>query len=57
MTRAMDDEQRARLAAQIPLQRLGEPGDIAAAVLYLASPGASYVTGETLNVNGGMYMS
>ncbi len=57
MTRAMDDEQRARLAAQIPLQRLGEPDDIAAAVLYLASPGAGYVTGETLNVNGGMYMS
>jgi 3-oxoacyl-[acyl-carrier protein] reductase len=57
MTRAMDDEQRAKLADQIPLRRLGEPADIAAAVLYLASPGAGYVTGETLNVNGGMYMS
>src|SRR5210317_1479925 len=48
MTRAMDDEQRAKLADQIPLRRLGEPADIAAAVLYLASPGAGYVTGETL---------
>ena len=57
MTRAMDDEQRAKLADQIPLRRLGEPADIAAAVLYLASPGAVYVTGETLSVNGGMYMS
>ena len=57
MTRAMDDEQRAKLADQIPLRRLGEPADIAAAVLYLASPAAGYVTGETLNVNGGMYMS
>ncbi|MDH3895237.1 MAG: 3-oxoacyl-ACP reductase FabG, partial [Chromatiales bacterium] len=57
MTRAMDDEQRAKLADQIPLRRLGEPADIAAAVLYLASPGAGYVTGETLSVNGGMYMS
>src|SRR5210317_2497075 len=56
MTRAMDDEQRAKLADQIPLRRLGEPADIAAAVLYLASPGAGYVTGETLHVNGGMVM-
>ncbi len=57
MTRAMDDDQRAKLADQIPLRRLGDPDDIAAAVLYLASPAAGYVTGETLNVNGGMYMS
>ncbi len=57
MTRAMDEDQRARLAEQIPLRRLGDPADIAAAVLYLASPGAAYVTGETINVNGGMYMS
>ncbi len=57
MTRAMGDDQRAKLAEQIPLRRLGDPADIAAAVLYLASPGAGYVTGETLNVNGGMYMS
>ncbi len=57
MTRALSEEQRAQLAAQIPLGRLGSPDDIAAAVLYLASPAAAYVTGETLSVNGGMYMS
>ncbi len=56
MTRALSDEQRAALAGQIPLARLGAPADIAAAVLYLASPAGAYVTGETLSVNGGMYM-
>jgi 3-oxoacyl-[acyl-carrier protein] reductase len=56
MTRALSDEQRAQLATQIPLGRLGSPDDIAAAVLYLASPAGAYVTGETLSVNGGMYM-
>jgi 3-oxoacyl-[acyl-carrier protein] reductase len=56
MTRALSDEQRAGLAGQIPLARLGTPADIAAAVLYLASPAGAYVTGETLSVNGGMYM-
>jgi len=56
MTRAMDEQQRAALSAQIPLDRLGQPGDIAAAVRFLASEQASYITGETLNVNGGMYM-
>jgi 3-oxoacyl-[acyl-carrier protein] reductase len=56
MTRALSDEQRASLAGQIPLARLGAPADIAAAVLYLASPAGAYVTGETLSVNGGMYM-
>ena len=56
MTRALSEEQRAALAAQIPLGRLGSPHDIAAAVLYLASPAGAYVTGETLSVNGGMYM-
>jgi 3-oxoacyl-[acyl-carrier protein] reductase len=56
MTRALSREQREALVGQIPLARLGEPADVAAAVLFLASPGASYVTGCTLHVNGGMYM-
>jgi len=56
MTRALSDEQRTGLAATIPLGRLGTPEDIALAVLYLASPAAAYVTGETLSVNGGMHM-
>lgn len=56
MTRALDDTQRATLAAGIPLGRLGEPADIAAAVLYLVAPSGSYLTGQTLHVNGGMYM-
>jgi 3-oxoacyl-[acyl-carrier protein] reductase len=57
MTRALPDEQRKALLAQIPLGRLGKVEDIAAAVGYLASPGADYVTGTVLHVNGGMYMS
>jgi len=57
MTRALDENQRAKLIDDIPLQRLGEVADIAAAVLFLASEGASYITGHTLHVNGGMYMS
>jgi 3-oxoacyl-[acyl-carrier protein] reductase len=56
MTRALTDEQRSTLLGQIPLGRLGAPDDVAAAVLYLASEGAGYVTGSTLHVNGGMYM-
>lgn len=56
MTRALSAEQVESLKAQIPCARLGHVDDIAAAVLYLASPGASYVTGTTLPVNGGMYM-
>ncbi|MDB6092102.1 MAG: 3-oxoacyl-[acyl-carrier-protein] reductase [Gammaproteobacteria bacterium] len=56
MTRALTEEQRATLLAQIPLGRLGSASDIAATVLFLASPTASYITGETLHVNGGMYM-
>ena len=57
MTRALNEEQRTSLAAQIPLGRLGQPSDIAAAVCFLASPAAGWITGETLHVNGGMYMS
>jgi len=57
MTRALSDEQRSALLAQIPLGRLGEAADVAAAVAYLASPAASYVTGCVLHVNGGMYMA
>ena len=56
MTKALSEEHRAELAAQIPLGRLGEPEDVAQAVLFLASGAASYVTGVTLHVNGGMYM-
>jgi 3-oxoacyl-[acyl-carrier protein] reductase len=57
MTRALNDEQRAALTSQVPMARLGSVDDIAAAVLFLCSPGASYITGETLHVNGGMYMA
>lgn len=56
MTRALTEEQRAALLSNIALARLGSPLDIAQAVLFLASPAAAYVTGETLHVNGGMYM-
>ena len=56
MTKALDDKQKEGLVGNIPLGRLGTPGDIAAAVLFLASPGAAYVTGSTIHVNGGMYM-
>jgi len=56
MTRALSDEQRDALKGQIPLARLGEPKDIAKAVAFLASPEAAYITGETLHVNGGMFM-
>lgn len=56
MTRALGDAQRDALVRQIPLGRLGRVEDVAAAALYLASPGASYITGCTLHVNGGMYM-
>jgi len=57
MTRALSDEQRIGLLQKIPLERLGAPEDIAQTVLFLASPGAGYITGETIHVNGGMYMS
>jgi 3-oxoacyl-[acyl-carrier protein] reductase len=57
MTRSLNDEQRKALETGIALGRLGEPVDIARAVAFLASPAANYITGETLHVNGGMYMS
>jgi 3-oxoacyl-[acyl-carrier protein] reductase len=57
MTRALSDEQRAKLLEQIPLGRLGDARDIARAVAFLASREAAYITGETLHVNGGMYMN
>ena len=56
MTRVLDEKQRAALTTQIPMERLGAPEDVAAAVLFLASPAAGYITGETLHVNGGLYM-
>jgi 3-oxoacyl-[acyl-carrier protein] reductase len=57
MTRALDDAQRDALLAQIPLNRLGQPQDVAATVAFLCSPAAAYITGQTLHVNGGMYMA
>ena len=56
MTRGLPEDTMRALSAQIALGRLGEPADIARAVAFLAGPGAAYITGETLHVNGGMYM-
>ena len=57
MTNSMTDVQRAAMLAQIPLARLGTAGEVAGAVCYLASPSAAYITGTTIHVNGGMFMS
>lgn len=56
MTRALSSDQQQALTQQIPLGRLGTPQDVAAAVAFLASPAAEYITGATLHVNGGLYM-
>jgi 3-oxoacyl-[acyl-carrier protein] reductase len=56
MTEALNEKQTEEIAKHIPAQRFGKPEDIAAAVLYLASEEAAYVTGQTLHVNGGMVM-
>jgi 3-oxoacyl-[acyl-carrier protein] reductase len=56
MTGALNEQQRGALIQQIPLGRLGQPQDVAAAAVFLASPGADYMTGCTLHVNGGMHL-
>jgi 3-oxoacyl-[acyl-carrier protein] reductase len=56
MTHALGEAQKTALLAQIPLGKLGSPADVAAAVAFLAGPEAAYITGETIHVNGGMYM-
>jgi len=56
MTKDLDEKQRSALVSSIPLGRLGLPEDVAAAVGFLSSPGAAYVTGTTIHVNGGMYL-
>ena len=57
MTRELDENQKQALLSQIPLARLGSAEEIASTVVFLASPGAAYITGETIHVNGGMYMA
>jgi 3-oxoacyl-[acyl-carrier protein] reductase len=57
MTRVLEEKQRAALVANVPLGRLGQPEDVAAAVAFLASPGGAYISGTTIHVNGGMYMA
>jgi 3-oxoacyl-[acyl-carrier protein] reductase len=56
MTEELSEKQKESLQEQIPLGRLGAADDIASAVLFLVSEGASYITGHVLSVNGGMYM-
>ena len=56
MTKALTDDQKQAIFANIPAERLGKPEEVAAAVSFLASPGAAYITGETIHVNGGMAM-
>lgn len=56
MTRALDEAQQRQILAGIPLGRWGKVEEVAAAVIFLASPGAAYITGETIHINGGMWM-
>ena len=56
MTRRLTEEQRAAILARIPMQAIGKPEDVAAAVVFFASNAAAYITGQNLHVNGGMYM-
>ena len=56
MTDVLPEEQKAALQSQIPLGRLGDPGEVAAVVAFLASDAGAYITGETVHINGGMYM-
>jgi len=56
MTRNLSDSQRSAILEQIPLNRLGQTSEVAATVAFLASPAAAYITGEVVNINGGMYM-
>lgn len=56
MTESFTDKQRARVLSQVPANRFGTPQDIASAVVFFASNNASYITGETIHINGGMYM-
>jgi 3-oxoacyl-[acyl-carrier protein] reductase len=56
MTDALTEEQKSALLGRVPMGRLGDPKDVAAAVAYLASEEAAYVTGHTIHVNGGMAM-
>jgi len=56
MTEALTEEQRQRLLASLAIPRLGTPEDVAAVVVFLSGKGASYITGEVINVSGGLYM-
>jgi 3-oxoacyl-[acyl-carrier protein] reductase len=56
MTKSLDEKHREAMLSSIPLGRLGNPGDVAGAVLFLVSPAAAYITGSTIHVNGGMFM-
>ena len=56
MTRKLTDEQQSKILGSIPMNRMGDPKDIASAALFLGSDAASYLTGQTLHINGGMAM-